>query len=152
MSHSHDVKPIPRSVLIAAAAMIVTTIVLAGTARVTGLGTPHAIASIAVDSLALRFTDQHDGSIAVSDAKTGRIVAEVPPGTNGFLRGTLRGLARERKRQGIGTEPAFRLVRWADGRLTLEDPATRRVIDLAAFGQTNAGAFADLLVAARGTS
>lgn len=73
------------------------------------------------------------------------MVAVIPPGTNGFLRGSLRGLARERKRQGIGAGPAFRLVRWADGRLTLEDPATRRVIDLAAFGPTNSGAFADLL-------
>jgi putative photosynthetic complex assembly protein len=150
VSHAHTIKPIPRSVLISAAAMIATTIALAGAARMTGLGTTHMVQSAAVESLELRFADQHDGSIAVSESTTGRIVAEVAPGTNGFLRSTLRGLARERKRQGIGAEPAFRLVRWADGRLTLEDPATLRVIDLAAFGQTNAGAFADLLVAGRG--
>ena len=33
-----------------------------------------------------------------------RLVDTVAPGTNGFLRGTMRGLARERKRQGV--EPA----------------------------------------------
>ena len=67
-----------------------------------------------------------DGSIQVTDARTGQVAASVEPGTNGFIRGTLRGLARERKRQGIGIEPPFMLTRWADGRLSLEDPTTGR--------------------------
>ena len=64
----------------------------------------------------------------------------VAPGTNGFLRGVLRGLARERKLERSAIEPPFRLTRWADGRLSLEDPATgRRIDDLEAFGPTNDG-------------
>ena len=69
----------------------------------------------------------------------------LPPGTNGFIRGVLRGLARDRKLQRIGTEPPFRLTRWVDGRLSLDDPATGRRIELGAFGPTNAAAFAGLL-------
>ncbi len=145
MSHQHAHQVIPRGILIGAALMIGLTIVLSGAARLTGIGTTHMPAAAAVESRSLHFADQRDGSIAVTDAATGRTVAVVSPGTNGFLRGTLRGLARERKRQDVGPEPAFQLVRWADGRLTLEDPMTRRVVDMGAFGPTNSGVFADLL-------
>lgn len=146
VGHQHAPQVIPRGILIGAALMIGFTIALSGTARLTGIGTTHMPATAAVESRSLHFADQRDGSIAVTDAATGRTVAVVPPGSNGFLRGTLRGLARERKRQDIGPEPAFKLIRWADGRLTLEDPTTRRVVDLAAFGPTNSGVFADLLI------
>ena len=73
------------------------------------------------------------------------MVETVAPGTNGFLRGTMRGLARERKRQGIGAELPFRMIGRADGRLTLEDPGTGRRVDLGSFGPTNAAAFARLM-------
>jgi putative photosynthetic complex assembly protein len=68
-------------------------------------------------------------------------------GTNGFVRGVLRGLARERRLNDVGAQPPFQLTRWSDGRLSLDDPATGRRIDLVAFGPTNAGAFAQLLTA-----
>ena len=74
-------------------------------------------------------------------------MAVLPPGSNGFIRGVMRGLARERMLHGIDAAPPFRLIRWADGRLSLEDTATGRLIDLAAFGPTNAQAFARLLTA-----
>jgi len=125
--------------------LIAATIALAGAARTTGIGTTRIATSTAVESRDLRFTDQHDGSILVVDAVADQTVAVIRPGTNGFIRGALRGLSRERKQQGIGAGPAFRLVRWADGRLTIEDTVTSRVIDLAAFGPTNSGAFAELL-------
>ena len=74
-------------------------------------------------------------------------LAVLAPGTNGFARGVLRGLARERRRSDIGMEPPFRLARWSDGRLTLEDPTTGRRIELGAFGPTNAEVFAALMLA-----
>ena len=67
------------------------------------------------------------------------------------MRGALRGLARERRLDGAGAESPFRLAAWPGGRLTLEDTATGRVLDLHAYGQTNAEAFARLLTA-RGTA
>jgi putative photosynthetic complex assembly protein len=58
---------------------------------------------------------------------------------------------RDRKRRGLGPEVPFRLTAHADGRLTLVDPATGRLVALEAFGADNAGAFAKLLVASRET-
>ncbi len=75
-------------------------------------------------------------------------VDTVAPGTNGFLRGTMRGLARERKRQGVGPELPFRMIGRADGKLTLEDPGTGRRVDLGSFGPTNAAVFAQLMATA----
>jgi putative photosynthetic complex assembly protein len=142
-SHVHH-DTIPRAALLAAGAMIVGTIVLAAVARSTGLGTVRLAPVAAVTVRELRFLDAPDGSVAVLGSD-GAQVAALAPGTNGFARGVLRGLARERRREGIGTGPAFRLTRWADGRLTLDDPTTARHVDLDVFGPTNAAAFARLL-------
>jgi putative photosynthetic complex assembly protein len=89
----------------------------------------------------LRFLDTAEGDVAVIDAKSGARV-DTMRGEQGFLRGTLRGLARERKRRDLGPEPAFQLIARADGRLTLADPATGQRIDLESFGPTNAAVFA----------
>ena len=93
----------------------------------------------------MRFADRADGAVVITEAETGRVVNVASPGTNGFLRSTLRGLVRDRKRSDIGAEAPFRLIRWNDGRLTLQDEATGRTIDLGAFGLTNAAAFARLM-------
>jgi putative photosynthetic complex assembly protein len=71
------------------------------------------------------------------------------PGTNGFVRGVLRGLMRERKAESIGPTAPFRLTHWANGRLSLDDPSTGRHVDLEVFGPTNAGAFAQILAASQ---
>jgi putative photosynthetic complex assembly protein len=137
----------PRGALIGAALLVAFTVTSAAVSRISGLGTVQMPESALVESRPLRFEYMRDGSIRVTDARTGQVAASVEPGTNGFIRGTLRGLARERKRQGIGIEPPFMLTRWADGRLSLADPATGRVIALDAFGPTNGEAFAQLLTA-----
>jgi putative photosynthetic complex assembly protein len=90
--------------------------------------------------LQLRFEDRPDGSIAVIDYKTGKQI-DLVQGEAGFVRGTLRGLAQERKRRGLDSGPPFELIYRADGRLTLADTATGRLVDLESFGPTNAGTF-----------
>ena len=40
---------------------------------------------------------------------------------------------------------SFRLTRWADGRLSIEDPTTRESYELEAFGSTNEAVFARFL-------
>ena len=93
-----------------------------------------------VKVLQLRFEDRPDGSIAVIDYKTGKQIDAVQ-GEAGFVRGTLRGLAQERKRRGLDSGPPFELIYRTDGRLTLSDTATGRLVDLESFGPTNAGTF-----------
>ena len=135
----------PRGALYGAAALVGLALVAATFARISGIGTTHAPVAVAIESRDLRFEDRSDGAVAVYDVASGRIVDTISPGTNGFLRGVLRGLARDRKLQHIGTEPPFRLTRWDDGRLSIEDVATHQRIELVSFGPTNAAAFARLL-------
>jgi putative photosynthetic complex assembly protein len=92
----------------------------------------------------LRFEDRADGAVLIYDGRA-TTPFEVVQGENGFLRGTLRGLARTRRSEGLDSSQPFHLAAWSDGRLTLDDPATGRHIELEAFGHTNADVFAHLL-------
>jgi len=141
---------VPRALLLSAAALIAFALLAAAGARISGLGTTHMPASKPLEIRELRFHDRSDGAVVVTDAASAREVEIIAPGTNGFVRGVLRGLARERKRQDLGMQAPFRLTRWVDGRLSLDDPATGRHVDLEAFGPTNAGAFAQMLIADSG--
>jgi putative photosynthetic complex assembly protein len=134
---------LPRAALLAMAAVIVLALGSAAAVRLSGVDIREPDAA-AVETRLLRFDDLPDGRIAVIDAASGARVDTVE-GESGFVRGTLRGLARERKRQGLGPERPFELIGRADGRLTLRDPATGRIVDLESFGPTNAGVFARML-------
>ena len=140
-------QPFPRKVLIAAATLIVLTITLAASARWSGWGSSREPEAAANQSRELRFEDLADGSIAVYQAKDGRLVDTLAPGTNGFVRIVMRSLARERRINALGPQIPFRLVRWEDGRLSVDDPATGRHIDLGAFGAANTQSFARLMTA-----
>jgi putative photosynthetic complex assembly protein len=135
---------IPRGVLLGAFALVCFSIIATAAARVSDVGTVHMPQRRAVETLALAFVDRDDGGIDVIDAIKGSSISSVEPGTNGFIRATLRGLVRERKRSNIGPATPFLLTRWNDGAITLEDRETNRKLDLDAFGPTNAGAFARL--------
>lgn len=139
----------PRGALIGAAALITFSLVTAAVGRLAQQGAGEWPAGQPVASSELRFTDRGDGAVVIADAGSGQVVDVIAPGTNGFLRSVLRGLARERKREDIGEQVPFRLTRWADNRLLLDDEATGRRIDLGAFGPTNAEAFGRVLDHAR---
>ncbi|MEO8011084.1 MAG: photosynthetic complex assembly protein PuhC [Dokdonella sp.] len=139
--HSHHMA-FPKVPLYSAAALIIIAIVLVLGVRVTGVGDLRTPQTEVIAERMLQFQDHQDGSISVMDASTDEVIERIEPGTNGFLRGTLRGLARDRWRDGFGREPAFRLTGRSDGRLLLEDTATGRLVDLGSFGPTNAAVFA----------
>ena len=96
----------------------------------------------------LRFEDRADGAIVARQAATGTEVMVFDPGTNGFVRGTLRALARGRRQADMSHDAPFRLSAFADGRLVLEDTLNGRTVELNAFGDTNRDVFAGLLAAA----
>lgn len=136
---------IPRAALIGILALIAFSVVAVVTGRYGEVGRVSMPPAKEVSSVSLRFIDRQDGGVNVVHSGTGERVDVIEPGTGGFMRGVLRGLVRERRLSGIGSQAPFMLRRWADGRLTLEDPKTGRVIDLGAFGVTNAQAFAKLM-------
>jgi putative photosynthetic complex assembly protein len=147
--HDNDV---PRFALVAAAVLVLGTTILAGIARRTDIGTTHVPAAQVVQVRNLRFEDQPDGAVAVRDADSRQVVERFAPASNAFARGVLRGLARERRRESFGQEQPFRLTHWSDGRLSLDDPATGRHVDLEVFGPTNTAVFSRLMTAAAPSS
>lgn len=90
--------------------------------------------------MALRFEDGPQGEVVVLDASDNHEVTRFE-GEQGFLRGTLRALARERKRRDIDSGPSFQLLAHPQGRMTLKDNATGQQIDLASFGPSNLAVF-----------
>ena len=142
---------VPKGLLAGAAALIGFAILASWTARLTDVGTVRMPAATAVETLSLRFEDQANGAVLVRDVRRDEVIHTVAPGTNGFIRATLRGFARERKLSGLGDRTPFILARWSDGALSLDDELTGRRVSLDAFGPTNAQAFATILLAGRRT-
>ena len=136
---------IPRAALIAIGVLLMLTLVGVALVQLAGGAQSQLPPSPALATRELRFEDRTDGSIVIVDARTGGLVQVIDPETNGFLRGTMRALVRDRRREGIGPQTPFILAARADGRLTIDDPSTGRTIDLASFGPTNTAAFARLL-------
>ena len=133
----------PRSVLLATGVLLAAIIAYAGVVRFGGY-TEDLPVSTPVVERSLQFEDLPDLGIAVHDASDGTVIATLH-GQQGFLRGTLRGLAQQRKRDNSDEMTPFRLTAWADGRLTLDDPVTGRHVELESFGKDNEAVFAQFL-------
>jgi putative photosynthetic complex assembly protein len=144
----------PRLPLITAAALVVFAVTIVAIAQINKLGAarPADPGASIVAERDLRFEDQADGGIAIIDTRSGSLIDTVAPGTNGFLRGALRGMARERKREDFDRSTPFQLSQTQAGHLVLKDPTTGRFIDLGSFGPTNAAVFANLLTARPGVA
>ncbi len=138
---------IPPGILIAAGGLVLTSLLLVSVARLTGYRPMQPPQSAVVASYDLRFEDRADGAVLIYRGATDILVYTLKPGTNGFVRGVLRGLVRERRADHIGPAAPFRLTRWSNGRLSLDDPSTGRHVDIEVFGPTNAAAFADIFIA-----
>tara|TARA_R110002110_G_scaffold43398_2_gene134804 strand:- start:192 stop:668 length:477 start_codon:yes stop_codon:yes gene_type:complete len=153
MSHAHDHDPtVPRGALIAAATLLLFTLALTGAVRL-GLipqsGDPDGLRAAqniaATQQRELRFADRDDGAVVVTDAATGEIVMEIGFGQGGFVRATLRRMAKLRAEKQIGSEPPFRLTRWENGALTLSDPQTGKEAEIQGFGPDHTATFASML-------
>jgi len=141
----------PRGVLPAALALVLFALLTTLVASRSGPSLPSVQATpLSVHELAFR--DRADGAVIVTfpGALPARSVV-LAPGTHNFIRGVMRGLARDRKARGVGSSEVFRLIQRNDGRLELEDPATGRLISLESFGPTNRAEFHALINPAPGT-
>jgi putative photosynthetic complex assembly protein len=144
--------PFPRLPLIGAGLLIASTLVLVASAKLSSVGVYRAPRPQPEIMRDLRFEDLPNGSIAVFDASTDEEAVVLAQGANGFIRGVLRSFARERRvnQDAVTTAtsgPPFRISMSADYELSIQDMATGRIVELNAFGETNAGAFAQLLTA-----
>jgi putative photosynthetic complex assembly protein len=144
---------VPPAALWAIAALLVTVLIIAFVARMTGVGVVTLAGSTGADvepvverMISFGVEDRAGGGeIPILDGRTGEVLVVLPPGEGGFLRGAVRPLTRERTIRSADPSEPYRLTRWSDGRLTLMDPVSEIQMDLGAFGPDNAAAFAALL-------
>lgn len=99
-----------------------------------------APAGVVLWQRSLRFIDQPGGDIAVIDLGLGREIARYQ-GEQGFVRGTLRALNRQRQMRGVGPQAPMTLTAYDNGWLTLADDSTAEKIHLESFGATNRASF-----------
>ena len=126
--------------LLAAAAL--SSLLLVAGARFSG--TPaQQFDSPVTHSRALQFEDTTSGAVSVRDTRTGAQVA-LFEGEQGFVRGVLRAMARERKLRGADRNAPLLLQSHADGSLSLYDASTGERILLESFGPTQRATFARL--------
>lgn len=135
----------PTGVVLGMGALLLFSIAVAGTARLTHHNHVVMPPTTPVATRDLSFKDLADGGVDVTDTHSGQLIATVAPQTGGFLRGIMRGLIRDHRLQGMAPHSSFHLTQWADGRLSLEDPATHESFELEAFGSTNKEVFARFL-------
>ena len=151
-THSHA-DMLPRGTLITAGALVLFALTATTTVRLAHI--PAAASPVAlrdanhmvpVAQRNLRFIDRADGAVVIEDVDQGATASVIEPGQKtGFIRGVMRGLARERRMHGVGNQPPFNLSLWRDGELSLTDSATGRSIEMTAFGSTNRASFLALL-------
>jgi putative photosynthetic complex assembly protein len=99
------------------------------------------LVSPVVQARAYTFVDALDGGILVYDRGGQQLLSKLETGSFGFLRGSLRALSRHRMLAGIGAEPPFHLLRYADGRIQLEDSTTGQQVVVTSFGPTQIAEF-----------
>lgn len=152
MSHAHHDPTVPKQALIATAALLGVTMALTGAVSMGWIAKSampeagRAASGIAPEaSRLLTVADRADGAVVISDAASGEVVMEIGYGQGGFVRATLRRLAKARAAAGIGSEPPFELVRWTNGALSLRDPQTGKTAEIHGFGPDHSRTFAEML-------
>lgn len=140
MSDLHD-RPVPKGALIAIASVVVFTILAVGIARLTGFDPRQATLSPEIASLDLRFDEVESGELLVWGPDD-TLIERVPVGEDGFIRGLLRTLHRERRMHGVDLDGPYRLSLREGGYYLLLDPSTDFTVDLRAFGPDNKAALA----------
>ena len=139
--------PFPRLQLAGVATVLALVLVGSAAARYTGFATSQIKPATITATTDVTFSDMPDGSVAIRNAASGITVATVPARAGGFVRSTMRVLATERSREGIGQVQPFRLTQLQNGTFELTDLATGQTLDLVAFGPTNEAEFANIFFA-----
>jgi putative photosynthetic complex assembly protein len=134
---------IPKPLLVAILALVVTSLAIVGAAAVTGrahVGVPKAATILAERSVIL----QGGGAQAVTVlAADGSVMMDLPHG--GFITVIQNGLERARTNAGLDQSLPVRIIKYDNGRLTVLDDASGWSAELGAFGSDNRAAFERLM-------
>ena len=142
---SKDPHYIPKPLVMMAAAAALLTVIVVAIAQWTGVeglrsndGAPDFAREIA-------FVPLGGDRIAVRNTTDEAVITTVEAGSDGLLRGALRGLSMTRDHAGQPLDAPYQLQRFSDDGVYLYDPLTNRSIRLESFGPLETGATADLL-------
>ena len=141
--HNQKSEMIPNALLRAMFALAVVTLAITTAAVVSGrptVGQPNPSEVVASRAIILEGLDAQAVTVRNPD---GTLLADLPHG--GFITVIQNAMARERLTHRIEGNPPLNIVRYANGRLVAEDPATGWSAELYAFGGDNKAAFERLL-------
>ena len=134
---------IPKPLLVAILALVVTSLAIVGAAAVTGrahVGVPKAATILAERSVIL----QGGGAQAVTVlAADGSVMMDLPHG--GFITVIQNGLERARTNARLDQSLPVRIIKYDNGRLAVLDDASGWSAELGAFGSDNRAAFERLM-------
>lgn len=134
---------IPRTLLRGMLALALASLAIATYSSVTGR--PHAGVPVGGKIVAERdliLEGVNAQAVVVRDTD-GKVLLDLPHG--GFITVVQSGMERARRVARVPGNPPMRVVRYDNGRLVAEDPATGWSAELYAFGQDNKAAFERLL-------
>ena len=131
----------PRLPLYTAFALIGFAVAAIIFGQATGIGTMLTDPGTPIDIVDLNLTQEADDRILVAETNSGRTLADFGPDEGGFIRGSMRALARMRMVADAEMDAPYRLIKWSSGALSLSDTATGQRIYLNAFGPDQVAAF-----------
>lgn len=140
---NRDAEMIPRTLLVAMLFLALSSLAIVGAAVVSDRPTTGKPQPAAVVEEKWLILEGRDAQAVVVRNPDGSVLADLPHG--GFITVIQSGMARERLVHRIEGNPPMRIVRYANGRLVAEDPATGWSAELYAFGADNKAAFERLL-------
>ncbi len=142
---ARDPHHIPRRLVMMAAGAAILTVLVVAFAQWTGTGDLRANGGLPEFSQEIQFLPLEGDRIAVQHVADGSLITTVEAGTDGLLRGALRGLGMSRNHSNFDLAAPYQLQRFADDGVYLSDALTGRSIRLDSFGPLETGATADLL-------
>lgn len=152
LGHNHDNLKVPREAIIVAGIFLAFVVAMASAVSlgyIAPSGNPELSRSAANIAPAVQrrllFADTANGGVMVTDANNGEQVLTIPYGDSGFLRATVRGIAKRRLAAGGTPNEPFVLTRWDNGALSLSDPVSGHSRELIGFGDNQTASFARLL-------
>lgn len=141
--HSQKSEMIPTALVRAMFALAAVSLAITTAAVVSGrepVGQPKTSEVVSTRAIILEGQDAQAVTVRNPD---GTLLADLPHG--GFITVIQNAMARERLTHRIEGNPPVNIVRYANGRLVAEDPATGWSAELYAFGGDNKAAFERLL-------
>lgn len=140
---SENSEMIPKALLRAMLALVLATLAVVSFSVVSGrdhVGVPKESAVVQERQIILQ---GHSAQAVTVLNPDGSVMLDLPHG--GFVTVIQSGLATERRKHGVDPLLPVRLVRYENGRLTIEDDETGWSAELYAFGADNKAAFERLL-------